>query len=67
MLNKFCFFVSVQFADENNLRYYETSAKHPENLEQVKQVILKLRKLCTCVMYGQKLLMGCCMVSSSDI
>ena len=32
--------VSVQFANENNLRYYETSAKHPENLDQVKQICL---------------------------
>eukprot|EP00916_Digyalum_oweni_P019565 GHVL01032572.1.p1 GENE.GHVL01032572.1~~GHVL01032572.1.p1 ORF type:complete len:226 (+),score=22.11 GHVL01032572.1:274-951(+) len=26
--------VAQKFADENNLRYYETSAKHPENLDQ---------------------------------
>ena len=40
LLNCTCVFVSVQFANENNLRYYETSAKHPENLDQVKQICL---------------------------
>ena len=30
----------LQFADENDLKYYETSAKYPDHLDQVVFIIL---------------------------